>query len=256
LISSWAGSDRYPWPRYTISVRRGILSSGTGIRTKLPSASSCPATASIRRTFRKSPFQITASSANAIENLLTRGLLVGDDYHLGRSYRGVWGLYGSYDYIAPQTYRVSSTALSLGTTAEWRLSDLVSMQGTLMGGVGYAAVGTVRPTTEGEYHYGLAPQALLALRMILGDRASLDLTGREYFVSRAAAADTAGNDNIIRFDVALTLRLYRQQAVAVRYLHNRRDASFAAGDITQTRATLGLFYVLLGDDRFGAFAWR
>jgi len=209
-----------------------------------------------RRPFDYFAFQITASSANAIENLLTRGLLVGDDYHLGRSYRGVWGLYGSYDYIAPQTYRVSSTALSLGTTAEWRLSDLVSMQGTLMGGVGYAAVGTVRPTTEGEYHYGLAPQVLLALRMIFGDRASLDLTGREYFVSRAAAADTAGNDNIIRFDVALTLRLYRQQAVAVRYLHNRRDASFAAGDITQTRATLGLFYVLLGDDRFGAFAWR
>jgi len=168
----------------------------------------------------------------------------------------VWGLYGGYDYIAPQTYRVSSTALSLGTTAEWRLSEIVSLQGTLLGGVGYAAVGTVNATTDSEYHYGLAPQALLALRMIFGDRVSFDITGREYFVSKVAAADTGGHDNIIRFDAALTLRLYRQQAVAVRYLHNRRDASFPGGDITQTRATLGLFYVLLGHDRFGVFNWR
>jgi hypothetical protein len=209
-----------------------------------------------RRPFDYFAFQITASSVNVVENVLTRGLLVGDDYRLGPRYRGVWGLYGGYDYIAPQTYRVSSTALSLGTTAEWRLSEIVSLQGTLLGGVGYAAVGTVNATTDSEYHYGLAPQALLALRMIFGDRVSFDITGREYFVSKVAAADTGGHDNIIRFDAALTLRLYRQQAVAVRYLHNRRDASFPGGDITQTRATLGLFYVLLGHDRFGVFNWR
>jgi hypothetical protein len=108
-----------------------------------------------------------------------------------------------------------------------------------------------------EYHYGLAPQALLALRLTFGDRASLEVTGREYFVSKVgAAADTGGHDNIIRVDAALTVRLYRQQAVAVRYLHNRRDASFPAGDITQTRATLGIYYVLLGNDRFGTFDWR
>ena len=209
-----------------------------------------------RRPFDYFAFQITVSSVNVVENVLTRGLLVGDDYRLGARYRGVWGLYGGYDYIAPQTYRVSSTALSLGTTAEWRLSEIVSLQGTLLGGVGYAAVGTVNATTDSEYHYGLAPQALLALRMIFGDRVSFDITGREYFVSKVAAADTGGHDNIIRFDAALTLRLYRQQAVAVRYLHNRRDASFPGGDITQTRATLGLFYVLLGHDRFGVFNWR
>ena len=30
----------------------------------------------------------------------------------GKDYRGIWGLYGSYDYISPQTFRISSTALS------------------------------------------------------------------------------------------------------------------------------------------------
>jgi hypothetical protein len=60
-------------------------------------------------------FQTTVSSANGAENLMTRGLLVGKDYALGPDYRGIYGLYGSYDYIAPQTFRVSSTALSFGT---------------------------------------------------------------------------------------------------------------------------------------------
>jgi len=39
------------------------------------------------------------------------------DYEVGDRYRGAWGLYGLYDYIAPQTFHVSSTAAALGTTA-------------------------------------------------------------------------------------------------------------------------------------------
>ena len=123
------------------------------------------------RPFDYFSFQATASSANGAENLMTRGLLVGRGYELGANYRGVWGLYGSYDYIAPQTYRVSSTALSLGTTGQWWLSDSIAIQGTALTGVGYAAVGTTRSTAENDYHYGLAPQALVALRFILGERA-------------------------------------------------------------------------------------
>ena len=75
------------------------------------------------RPFDYFSLQATASSANGAENLLTRGLLIGKDYEAGDDYRGVWGLYGLYDYIAPQTFRVSSTAAALGTTAQWKLSD-------------------------------------------------------------------------------------------------------------------------------------
>ncbi|HZT54702.1 MAG TPA: DUF3943 domain-containing protein, partial [Burkholderiaceae bacterium] len=71
------------------------------------------------RPFDYFAFQATATSASGIENVLTRGLLVGRGYELGATGRGVWGLYGSYDYIAPQTFRVSTTALSLGSTAQW-----------------------------------------------------------------------------------------------------------------------------------------
>jgi hypothetical protein len=202
-------------------------------------------------------FQATASSANGAENVMTRGLLVGRDYELGPDYRGIYGVYGSYDYIAPQPFRVSRTAVSVGTTGHWWASYDIALQGTALLGAGYAAVGTTHSTADNDYHYGVAPQALLALRLIFGDRVSLDLTGREYFVTRIAAADRGGHDNIVRADASLTVRVYRQHAISLKYLGNRRDAFYPDfGDSSQTRATLGVFYTWLGQDRFGAVEWR
>ena len=209
------------------------------------------------RPFDYFTFLATASSANVLENVMTRGLLLGREYGESKDYRGIWGLYGSYDYISPQTYRISSTALSLGTTAEWRLGRSMSLQGSVLAGVGYAAAGTVNGVGESDYHYGVTPQALVAMRLIFGDTASLDVTGREYYVKRATSGGRGGHDNIARADVALTVRIHQQHAIAIKYLWNRRDATYPdLGDRTQTRGTFGIFYTLLGHDRFGSAAWR
>ena len=104
------------------------------------------------RPFDYFTFQGTASSANAFENLMIRGLLVGKDYELGPDYRGVFGLYGTYDYIAPQTYRVSSTGLSVGTTGQWWGSKSIAVQGTALfggGGEGRPADADCLPTAVG-----------------------------------------------------------------------------------------------------------
>lgn len=210
-----------------------------------------------KRPFDYFAFQATASTENVFENVMTRGLLLGTDYGAGKNYRGVWGLYGSYDYLSPQFFRVSTTALSLGTTGQLWLSNTIALQGTATVGVGYGAVGTLRGEVGGDHHYGVAPQALLALRLIFGETASLDVTGREYFVTRVSDVDRAGHDNIARVDAALTWRIHKQHAVAIKYLWNRRDATFSdLGDVKQTRATIGLYYTLLGHDRFGATEWR
>ncbi|MEO7055488.1 MAG: DUF3943 domain-containing protein [Caldimonas sp.] len=203
-------------------------------------------------------FQAAASTANGFESVTTRGLLVGAPYEIGESYRGVWGLYGSYDYLAPQTFRVSTTAVSLGSTAQWWLSDSLSLQGTAMAGLGYAAVGTTRGAVgERDYNYGVAPQALLSLRLTHGDKTSFDVTAREYFVSSVASGTSGGHDNIVRADASLTVRLSKQQAVSLRYLANRRDSSFdGSGSSRQSRSTVGIFYTLLGQDRFGTVDWR
>lgn len=208
------------------------------------------------RPFDYFAFQATASSANVFENVQTRGLLIGREYDKGHDFRGVWGLYGSYDYISPQIYRISSTALSLGTTTQRWLSQNISVQSTALLGVGYAAVGTIHGTGVGDYHYGVAPQALLALRLIYGERAALDITAREYFVSQVGGS-TGGHDNIARADISLTVRVHKQHAIAVKYLWNRRDATSSfLGNGTQERATVGIFYSYIGHDRFGAVDWR
>ena len=209
------------------------------------------------RPFDYFTFQATASSANGFENLMTRGLLVGTDYAIGADYRGVWGLYGNYDYFAPQTYRVSTTGLSLGTTGQAWLSATIALQGTALLGAGYAATGTTRSTSDSDYHYGAAPQALVALRLIFGERASIDLTGREYFVTHVGAAARGGHDNIARLDASFTVRVYHQHAFTIRYLGNRRDAYYPDfGNSSQSRGTVGLFYTYLGHDEFGAVKWR
>jgi len=209
------------------------------------------------RPFDYFALQATGSSANGFENILTRGLLVGRNYNVGNSYRGLWGLYGSYDYIAPQIFRVSSTALSLGTTAQWEMWRSVALQGTVLAGAGFAAVGTIHGARERDYHYGIAPQGLLASRFIFGDRASVDLTAREYRVSRVAAAHTGGHDHIARAEAAFTVRIPRQRAISARFTWSRRDAfSPGLGQRSQIRGTLGVAYTLLGNDRFGAVDWR
>ena len=117
-------------------------------------------------------------------------------------------------------------------------------------------MGTVDSTIDADYNYGLAPQALANLRLIVGERMSVDVTGREWFVSRVAAAQRGGHDNIARLDASVTFRVYREHGIAVKYLGNRRDASYPdRGDMSQSHGTVGVFYVLLGHDRFGAVEW-
>lgn len=163
-----------------------------------------------RRPFDYFDFHVTAVTANALESLNSRGILWGMSYAAGNSTRGVWGLYGNYDYISPQVFRVSNTALSLGTTWQSWLSKTVALQGTALAGAGYGAAGNIEATGERDYHYGVTPHGLLSLRLIFGDRVMLDLTGREYYVSKALATED-GWEHILRGESSVTVRLFDRQ---------------------------------------------
>jgi len=212
---------------------------------------------SYTRPFDYFNFQFTASTANIFENIITRGLLLGTDYEVGDAYRGIWGLYGSYDYIAPQIFRISSSALSLGTTAQWWLSRAVALQGTALGGIGYGAAGTIHGTGERDYHYGLTPQGLLELRLILGNRAMLNVTGQEYYVSGVGSTESRGSENIARGTASFTVRIYGPHAIGIKYVASQRDAHYPdIQDRHQTIGTISVAYTFLGDTGFGAVEWR
>jgi hypothetical protein len=202
--------------------------------------------------------QTSAHTDNFIQDIMVRGLLYGTDYKVGDNYRGIWGLYGSYDYISPPIFHISTTAVSLGTTNQWWISHHVAMQGSALAGVGFGAGGTI-PQVEGErnYHYGGTLQELLALRFIFGRRTMLDFTARDYYVSGTGSDDSTGSEQIFRGDVGLTFRVFSHQAIGIEYVESHRHGRYAnSPSANQSEGTFSLVYNLLGSSRFGAVEWR
>lgn len=204
-------------------------------------------------------FQATgaADKRNALANVMTRGLLVGEKYEVGDDYRGVWGLYGSYEYFSPETFRVSNTAAAFGSTAQWWLSKTIALQGTALGGAGLGAAGDSHQAgARRRYRYGATPEALVALRLIMSDRLMLDTTTRQYFVSTLGSPE-AGNDLITRADAGVTVRVYGRHALGFQYVFSRRTARYPGIPVrTQSVATVAVTYNLIGDEHFGAVEWR
>jgi hypothetical protein len=198
-----------------------------------------------------------ASRANGFENITTRGLLLGKKYEVGDSYRGIWGLYGSFDYLSPRFFRVSSTAASFGTTAQWWLSPTVALQGTVLGGIGLGAGGKATSLSDRDYHYGLTERAVLALRLILGDAAMFRVTGRGYYISSLGGSKPKGAEAISHLEAGLYFRIYGHHALGIQYTtFYRAGHYFAQSNVHQSQGTLSLVYALLSDTRFGAVEWR
>ncbi len=210
-----------------------------------------------QRPFDYFDFQFTASTANVFENVLSRGLLIGAPYSSGDNYRGVWGLYGSYDYVSPQIFRVSTTSAGLGTTGQWWLSRTIALQGTALGSIGYGSAGSIRGAGERDYHNGIAPQGLLTSRLIIGDRVAIEGTLRNYYVGGLASRETSGSENIARGEIAVTVRVYNLHGITLKYTASRRDAHYSnTGNIRQSVGAFSLAYSFLGQTRFGAVDWR
>lgn len=204
-------------------------------------------------------FQFTAVTSNALENVMTRGLLIGTDYAMGDAVRGIWGLYGTYDYIAPQIFRVSASGLGLGTTMQWWLTQKVALLGTVIAGAGYGSAGTARGGSDSErdYRSGVTAQGLVALRLNFGDRVSLDLTARDYRVTDVATDDDEGHEEIFRADASLTFRVYNLHGITLKYVYSQRDASYPeARSIDQDVGALSIGYAYLGQTRSGSVDWR
>lgn len=208
-------------------------------------------------------FSLLSNTANPIENVLLRGLLIGRKTANEGSTRGIWGLYGTYDYISPYLFRVSSTALSIGTTQQAWLTDAIALQGTALAGVGYGAAGstevassTVPNEVIRDYHLGVTPQALLTSRLIVGHRLMLDVKAREYYVSGLGSDDVGGSETIFRGTFGATLRVIGSNALGVQYVASSRNAHYGKQpDRKFTEGTVTVTYSFLGGNTFGAVKW-
>jgi Domain of unknown function (DUF3943) len=215
---------------------------------------------SYRRPFDYFQVEFTAVSRtdkSPIENVMTRGLLVGKEYEVGETYRGVWGLFGSYDFISPAFFRVSSTALSLGTLGQWWLSRSIALQGIALAGLGYGAGGSVSGEGQRDFHYGLTEQGVLSGRLVLGDTAQFDATFRGYYITGTLATKPRGNETIARLSVGATVRIFGRHALGLQYLFSSRQGDYSdLPNQHQRMGTITFFYTLLSETEFGAVDWR
>ena len=197
------------------------------------------------------------TSHNLVDTLTIYGLLKGVPYEGGEDYRGIWGLYGSYDYISPYLFRVSSTALSLGTTGQYWLAPGVALQGSVLGGIGFGATGLETDVVEERgYHYGATPQWLVAIKALFGARAMLELTARGYYVSDIGP-DHDGGEMVIRGRTGFTVRIHDRHAVGVQYSESIRETNYdKLPSKIRSEGTISLVYSFVSDRWFGAVDWR
>jgi hypothetical protein len=148
---------------------------------------------------------------------------------------------------------LSTTAFSFGTTLQASISESLVVQSSGLLGGGYAAAHAPEQTDGRDYHYGVAPQALVNLRLIAGRRAALDLTAREYFVSALGGFGTGQRDLIFVGDASLAIRVYRRHALGLTYqLAGRSSDYLELPDEARSRSRVGVFYTFLGSGGFGA----
>jgi hypothetical protein len=201
-------------------------------------------------------FRARVSNVNGLESLTSRGLLYGAPYSPGHNLRGIAGLYGSYDYLSPQLFRIASTGLSLGSNLQWRLTEGLALQGHASAGVGYTSTGTIHPSSVGQYNYGFAPLSALGLRLIHGDRLSFDLDARAFFDGKVASPETGGTDRVLRGEASVTYRVHGPHALTLKYLTSRRRFSFPNVLETQQRYdSVGLYYSYQPSQGMGAVKW-
>lgn len=250
-------------PPSTQTLKRARADTGLTIAYGLPGKPDY----SYDRPFDYFRLDLGLDAATGVESVFSRGLLYGTDYGSGRNYRGIWGLYGLYDYAAPNIFRVSSTAGAFGTTGQWWLSQRVAVQDTALLGVGYAAGGVIHgagvrspsPLGGGQrnYHYGVAPESVIALRLILANRAAFETTVRGWYISKVGATESTGSETIERVDVGLTVRVYKQHGIFLRYRISNRDGRYVGEPNSHQRvATVNVGYTFIGEEDLGAVDWR
>jgi hypothetical protein len=120
-------------------------------------------------------------------------------------------------------------------------------------------VGAPSPLGEGQrnYHYGVTPESVIALRLIYANRAALDATARGWYISRLGATESTGSETIERVDLGLTVRVYRQHGIFLRYRISNRDGRYVGEPNSHQRvATVNIGYMFIGGADLGAVDWR
>lgn len=187
-----------------------------------------------------------------VGNIFIRGLLWGSRF----GSRGVWGLFGDYDYAAPAIIRASAVSLGPGLVVQGTpLPHLYLQFGGVLGGSPFAAAGqllNVSPDEGRDYHVGPGIHSVLELRLIRPHWFSIDLVARNWVVFGAYVEPLGGVESINYLTLGATIPVWKWLGVGLESTLSDRRAHFAGvGDVHDTGLTLRLTMSVLSEPHFG-----
>jgi hypothetical protein len=107
-----------------------------------------------------------------------------------------------------------------------------------------------------DYHFGVTPQSLVALRLIADDRAMIDVAARGYYVSGFGSDDVRGSETIFRGNAGFDVRIVGSHALGARFVHSIRFARYGSfPDQRLSEGTVTITYSYLGINHFNAVKW-
>jgi len=176
--------------------------------------------------------------------LQIRGLVVGETIGDGYGFGGLWGLFGTYDITGVPVFKASGVGLGPGVSLMNRWGRF-ELHGTALAELlPWAGGGSMEKLFARDYHYGPGTKGTLAFRGHFSDRATLDVSFRQYFISGAYA--TGSSEDIFYGKSTLTVRIHGPHAVSGTVDWSRRHARYPDHpDVMQHASVWSAHYTLL-----------
>lgn len=189
-------------------------------------------------------------------NLYIRGLLIGDQFGMAESrVRGMFGVFGLYDFGANNIVRVSSVGVGPGTSLQAQLSERMYLRTTVVfAGLGFAAAGSLGIDTERyrDYHIGPGLETIADVRLIRVGTGMLALRAQTWSLTGFYAEPYDGFEQIDYVDLEARVRLTKQLALVLEAPVSLRQFGFGdsgSSTIVGSGPRLSLSYTT--DDSFG-----
>ncbi|HEY5920063.1 MAG TPA: DUF3943 domain-containing protein [Kofleriaceae bacterium] len=201
---------------------------------------------------------LNAGTDNLEGDLNVRGVLLGGGVWR-EDIRGMYGLFGAYDWNNNDYVRASMLGVGPGATAELELSNRSYVGGTLAAYlVPYGAAGGYREVEGGmrDSHDGPGMAQLAELKFGHRGLYQVKATTRAYEIAGRMVGDTA-NEYVIQTTLATRLQVRRYHAIGLEATHSYERASFASlpvnvMDSDPNRTTdFRAFYAITTDEILG-----
>jgi opacity protein-like surface antigen len=194
-----------------------------------------------------------AFPSKVVGNVFIRGLLVGTRFET-QTVRGVWGLFGDYDYAAPAIVRASAVGLGPGVIFQVQPAPMLYLQtGALLGASPFGAAGQldVSPDLARDYHVGPGMQALVDFRLVRPHWFQIELVLRHWLVVGAYTPPN-GFEAITYLTLGANVPVWRWLGIGAEATLSDRRARFSGdGNTHDTGLALRLTVSVNSDPHFG-----